>query len=130
MKHVQVVAYCDGTHEDKVRSMIERTVSVDSSKAVVLDLCEPCDKIFQDLQALMERGAVAEQQSKGTKKSSTKRKVGVELTTTCPNCGYHTPSRSALGAHLKSHHDQKLTDFTDDQMDAAERAYKDSLVSA
>jgi hypothetical protein len=141
MKHIQVVAYCDGlTHEaERVRSTIERTISVDGSGDIVLDLCEQCDQQVQAMQALMERGSKADEP---TRRAARPQRPGSHRTpgeksrepggmpSTCPDCLHHTPTRSALGQHVKKKHGKQLKSFTDQQYVRAEEEYQQQLVQS
>lgn len=119
MKHVTITGYCDGDHEEKTLSVIERTISVDGGKPVLLDLCEPHDKIIRDLYVLMERGATLDEPVKKKPKSGrqvggTAKPTSIPLPPapqTCPECGHTSPTRSALGQHLRSKHDKGFRDY-------------------
>lgn len=135
-KEVMVVAWCDGTiHEVQERAEVERTVQVDGGVPVTLDLCLVCNKVFDDLASLMQRGAPVndvpkrspkaqnpppEEGVSGSKRTS-KRLTEENLPKACPeeNCidprtneQYVAPSRAALGQHLKIKHDKRLGDYT------------------
>lgn len=128
-KEVMVVAWCDGAmHEVQERAEVERTVQVDGGAPVTLDLCLVCNKVFDDLASLMQRGAPVNDVPKRTPKAKNPevknkpatRLRGNDLPTQCleENCidprtneQYVAPSRSALGAHLKIKHNTKLTDY-------------------
>ena len=126
MKEVTVIAFCDGDHEERIRSVVERTVAIDGSKAVMLDLCDTCDKVVGDMLILMERGAVVK--GGGKKKSGTGtgrpvgRPAGAPFKTSipfegphiCPECGFESKSRGALGQHLSSKHDKGFRDYAID----------------
>jgi hypothetical protein len=98
-------------------------------------VCQECDQLFAILLQLMERGAVVEvpkakkqKVSDGPIRAQSKRVPASELPTTCPDCGFHSVSRSALGQHLRMKHEGKgFKDFTEEQMAAAETDYQNSL---
>lgn len=131
-KEVQVVSWCDGDHEAQERAVMERIVTVDGGKPVVLDLCERCDKVMGDLLTLMERGAPAD----GSKPKRQHRKtpgpyqstgsggrvrvLAADMPMDCrePGCvdprtgvAYVAPTRSALGQHVKQKHHKLLSDY-------------------
>ena len=122
MKHIQVIAFCDGEHEERTRAVTERTIKIDGGEPVLLDLCEPCDKPFLDMLVLMERGAVVERTKgpKGKRSGTPSRETrpsrlpGMDVTNlTCPECGHVSPSRSALGQHTRSRHGKGLKEYAD-----------------
>ena len=108
--------------------MTERVVSLDGGKPVLLDLCEPHDKVFADVATLMERGATV---GKSDRPSRSRKAASPDGTTEprrsqngrlippgsdrtdCvePDCGYVSPTRSALGQHVKQKHGKKLSDY-------------------
>lgn len=107
MKQVHVTAFCDGAdHEERTPAIIERTVRVDRGDPVVLDLCEGCDKTFIDLLVLMERGAPP-----APDHSRPSRLRGSGLSTTCPECGKPSKTRSALGQHTRKIHGKGLKEY-------------------
>jgi hypothetical protein len=124
MKHIQIIAMCDGDHQTKTQARVERTVSVDGSTAIVLDLCEQCDSIITQLYALMEKGTPVDQPKAVRKNSPGKRAPASDLPKTCPKCLLHSKSRSALGQHIRHMHDMTLRDFTDAEFEEAERRYE------
>lgn len=121
MKQVKVISWCDGDHEEKEIATIERIVSIDQGKPVLLDLCEPHDKAFVDLLALMENGAVVEpgKKKKGSSGKTGNRPAGAPFETTipfegphiCPECGFESKSRGALGQHLSTKHNKGFKDY-------------------
>jgi hypothetical protein len=133
-KEVQIVPWCDGDHEEAVRAEVERTVAVDGSKTILLDLCQPCDKLFEDLSWLMERGVQADKvREPRRRKASEVRPVAEtprkrkgrqpppgakrvdcqEPSCLDPRTGepYMAPTRSALGQHIKQKHHKLLSDY-------------------
>lgn len=129
MKEVTIVGYCDGDHEgDPVRSVVERTVSIDGSKPVMLDLCGEHDQQIATLLSLMERGAVlpgVTPKKKSAKAVATPGSVqrstrgGAPFLTSipfdgphiCPECQFESKTRSALGQHLSSKHSKRFRDY-------------------
>lgn len=131
MKEITVIGYCDGDHEDRQRSSVERVVSVDGSKPVALDLCEQCDSMVSRLLELMDRGVVVktptkkksaapasgggqqQQQSgtRGTYHTPTGKVPPLEGPHICPECGFESTSRGALGQHLNTTHDKGFRDY-------------------
>lgn len=119
MKEVMIVAYCDGNHEGRTPSAVERTVTIDGSKPVVLDLCGECDKAILALLTLMEQGAVvprreAQAAAKAPtpkKKKDKKSEKSDDEDHTCPDCGHKSPNRTALGQHLRNRHGKGFRDL-------------------
>jgi hypothetical protein len=134
MKEITVTGYCDGNHEDKIRSVVERTLSVDGSKPVLLDLCDTCDALVSGLMVLMERGVVVKEPGKkkvsdgpikkaaakkpepprptrGTYHEPTGKVPPLEGPHICPECGFESKSRSALGQHLTVTHSKGFRDY-------------------
>jgi hypothetical protein len=134
-KEVQIVAWCDGEHSGEVvLATVEREVSLDKGPPIVLDLCDVCDKVVQDLQALMGRGVRVRHQPR---RSHTKIDPGKgpkpgpdgpvvepwsepEEERTCPDerCtggedggAYVAPTRSALNQHVRKIHHTKFADY-------------------
>jgi hypothetical protein len=126
VKHIQVIAYCDGTHDEKVKATIERTVKIDNGKPVLLDLCEPCDKPFLALLDLMERGAPVEKPERPkrdrTGESRPSRIPGgpVHLRT-CPECGHVSPNRSTLGQHTRTQHGKGLRAYSKEDFEKVQQ---------
>jgi len=122
MKHVQIVAFCDGEiHEHggqlaTVPATVERTISVDGSKPVLLDMCAECDHQILAILTLMERGAAIDlpvKKNKGSKPPATATPAPSDLSTACPeeDCGYSAPNRAALGQHTRSQHGKGLKQY-------------------
>lgn len=124
MREIQVNAFCDLDHDEKVPATVERTVSIDGSDVVVLDLCEEHDsEVFTIVLVAMERGAVVqappEQPRKRTRTGRNphhERKHESEHPSdpkyrTCPECGFVSRTRSSLGQHLSARHQKGFKDF-------------------
>jgi hypothetical protein len=124
-RELKLVLWCDGEHDEDVEAVMSRTVSVDGGKPMLLDLCETCDKVVQDMIAFMDRGvlaskAVAMPHARVRKsallpvreRAGTGRVDGKDRTD-CPEegCGHVSPTRSALGAHVKTAHGTKIRDY-------------------
>lgn len=119
MKEVTIVAFCDGTQhgEARQRSSIERVVSIDGGRPVTLDLCDVCDVQVEQMLRLMENGSSTKS---GKKRGPTPgRARNQALPTTipvdgphvCPECGFESKSRGALGQHLSSKHNKGFRDY-------------------
>lgn len=115
MKEVTIVAYCDGNHENREPSSVERTVTIDGSKPVILDLCGECDKAILALLALMEQGAVLPQAKKPAAKKASPTEASVTALSneslSCPECEYTGPNRAALGQHTRGSHGKGLKEY-------------------
>jgi hypothetical protein len=125
MKEVTVIGFCDGDHEERIRSIVERTIAIDGSKPVMLDLCETCDKIIEGMLILMEHGAVVKGGSKksssggGGSRTSSSKPTGAAFKTSipfegphiCPECQFESVSRQALGQHLSVKHNKRFSDY-------------------
>jgi hypothetical protein len=123
-RELRLDLWCDGEHGDEdVPATVTRTLTLDSGEPYLLDLCERCDKAVQDIALLMQRGVLAEQAIIAPG-STPPRKKGPLVPTavaskmkqsvpwrTCPDCGYVTPTRSALGQHVKQKHEKLLRDY-------------------
>jgi len=114
MKEVTIVAYCDSDHDQRVAAGVERTVQIDGSKPVVLDLCDNCDQVIQSLLGLMEKGAVIPgKKSKSAKAAPHPKppsKAGTGVEEKCPEkgCSHSSPNRAALGQHTRATHGKGL----------------------
>lgn len=105
MREVQVVAWCDNAHTSQVRATHERRLSVDGGKVVLLDLCEACDSTFvRDVMPYAERGAPVDKVTLAAVDASAN-------STTCPECGFVSKSRGALGQHLSKKHSKGFKDY-------------------
>lgn len=101
MKEVTVQAWCDGHHpEGRINAPNERTMTLNGGSAVVLDLCDRC---LDSLVALYEAG--------GHPPTNVSRGTLPVNSTTCPECGLVSASRSALGQHLRRAHDTGIKDY-------------------
>lgn len=115
-KEIKIVAWCDGDHEDDdTIATVERLIWMDQGKPILLDLCDTCDKVMQDLQELMSRGVVADK----TMVTPIKKPVWAEnpdtpeKDRTCPDgdCGFVAVTRQALGKHVRSKHGKSFKDY-------------------
>lgn len=131
MKKVTVVAYCDNVHEaGETLATIERTLSIDGSKPVELDLCPECDVLVLALMDVMERASEQAKQVKAEGKKAKAPKVKVpslaevtivepevkpsqhdEVESKCPLCEHVSPRRTALGQHLRAVHNKGFRDL-------------------
>jgi hypothetical protein len=125
MKDHIIVAYCDGpVHgEEWVNADVERTLSVDGSNPVLVDLCAECDgSLISPVFRLIHEGQPVEQPKK--RKSPAKRvKPETKATVshikdyaavsmrTCPDCGHVSASRDALGMHTRKQHNKGLKEY-------------------
>lgn len=119
MKEVTIVGYCDGDHDQRMRSAVERVLTVDGSKPVTLDLCDECDGSIRDLLVLMESGSVVtgKRQRKSRAATPPARPVGVTAPPRggphiCPECQFESASRGALGQHLLHTHQKGFRDYS------------------
>jgi len=134
-RELKLITWCDGDHDHDEPATVVRTLTVDNCKPVLLDLCEPCDKVVQDMLSLMQQGVLADKAIVGSmtgprprvvqsRPSPTRsdsavsaRRKQIEASgqhrTDCAeeDCDYVAPTRSALGQHLKMKHDAKLSDY-------------------
>jgi hypothetical protein len=119
-RELKLVSWCDGEHheDEEVPAVVARTLSVDGGKPMLLDLCETCDKVVRDLIVFMDRGLLASRAVSvpGVRKSDLPTRVttvvgGGKDRTDCPECGHVSPTRSAMGAHLKTKHQKKIRDY-------------------
>jgi hypothetical protein len=123
-REVQIVSWCDGDHEEATEAEVERVVSLDGGKAILLDLCEACDnEVFENLVWLMERGVEAAKVApQRPHKPAFRTREGAwkgKDRTDCPEKDidprtgkpYVANNRKALQSHLKQKHDKKLSDY-------------------
>lgn len=113
MKEVRLIPWCDGHDDEKVEAVIERTITIDGCKPVLLDLCDLCDKNVIVVAELLSRGVLAEKPKRKPKAKPkgdllTPADVDSQTTTACPRCGHNSPTRSALGAHTRTKHGMGL----------------------
>lgn len=121
MKRIQVLAFCDSEHETPVRATHERTVAIDGSKPIMLDLCDSCDVFIRDLLVLMERGSVAEVPEKKIRASKQHGSPG--FIRVCPECLMQSVSRSSLGQHVRHRHGKGLKDYSEEEFREAQEKY-------
>lgn len=123
MREVIIVPWCDGHDDIKVEATVERTISIDGCKPVLLDLCDQCDKDVIIVSELMSRGVLAENPKRKPRKPKVQQFEGADepypfvggedpkTTTICRICGHDSPTRSALGAHVKTKHSMGLKEM-------------------
>lgn len=107
MKEIEVHAWCDGNHssaDGRIEAVIERTLTVNGSKPILLDLCADHDRLLTDL---MEAGSVIPTSAQSSSNLPTLAKD----TTECPECGLVSNSRSALGQHLNRMHRHGIKEY-------------------
>lgn len=124
MKQVVVQSFCD-LHDGvmNVRAAEEETYN-----GMVLDLCEEhaaeVRHLISQISELFEAGVPikdgrrpmrkgpppAAKTGRGTNRVASRMKE-TEAWRTCPECGHIPPTRSALGAHMRSHHGARLRDY-------------------
>ena len=128
-KEIQIIGWCDGPHETRVRSTIERTVALDGQRPIALDLCQDHNAAFSAVEELLEFGepvAVDSVQRRGVgrpPKSGRPASGGQAhpmVASECqfPGCnkGPHggpfiAQSRTGLGAHMTRSHKIGLGEF-------------------
>lgn len=121
MREIRVMRWCDAKHGDDERERIhaqhEVVVAMDRAKPLMIDLCDDhYMQIVDPLRVLLdERGAPADQPQTPQARSNAGRKVDVPSVKLpappCPVCGTQSPTRGALGQHLKQKHGKGLLDF-------------------
>jgi hypothetical protein len=89
---------------------VERTLSLDGSAPVVLDLCEVDDQLIQRVRVLMDRGAPVAKGKPGPKTGTT---VNVWMTCPEPGCVGGGHGRAGLGMHTRRVHNKMLRDYGD-----------------
>src|SRR5215831_17310274 len=113
-KEVRVIAWCDGEHRHREEATVERHETLDG-RPVVLDLCEPCNKLLDEAQEVVRewlRRGVLESKAAASTESKTRSRRGPDVESvfmrTCPEpgCTYVAPTRSALSQHTKQKHDR------------------------
>lgn len=119
MKQVVVQAYCDlCAEEGQAEVPAERE---ETFNGYVLDLCgkhsASVEELLVILNGMFKRGVPAEEGKVPKKRGRPTGRppddlLNSEVGRTCPDCGYVTPTRSALGQHVKSKHRKVLGDYT------------------
>lgn len=124
MKEIIVKAWCDnplGLHDDRKKSDEEQRVTVEG-KALTLDCCNGCLSEMRSLLAhWIEIGSPVQRRRDSERQATPARQPApsgvqgrrtyglVEDTPdswrTCPECRVVSPTRSALGQHMRSKHD-------------------------
>ncbi len=116
MKQVVVQSYCDLHSEeaDPVPATTEVTF-----EGRLLDVCTQHERVVNEqiasLVDLFSHGVEVEQSAPISRKRPIGRPKREEFQTerfrTCPDCGHVTPTRSALGQHVKQRHEKLLRDY-------------------
>jgi hypothetical protein len=119
MREVVVLRFCDGDHIEQVSATVEEVEGF-GGEPMLLDLCNPCFEVYRKdvatVQEWLRRGVPAAKAVTGPapvrrpRARPTGRKRKEDLTTTCNQCGYTCPTRTALGQHTKQKHDMTLTE--------------------
>lgn len=116
MKTVVVQAYCD-LHSEPGEVPATDEVTYEGR---VLDVCAEHKAVVDDainaIRDLFASGVPVSQVPKTPRSARKKGRPPQELKEseawrTCPECHYTTPTRSALGQHLKTQHGKVLGDF-------------------
>jgi hypothetical protein len=107
MKEVQVIAYCDGEHQGRVKATRERTVSIDGSQPTALDLCDEHDEAIEAVAALLSRGVMVK---KGLSRPS-KRGTDQQIPCLLPGCGGTYRNRAGLAQHTNRTHNMTLAEY-------------------
>ena len=121
-RELKLITWCDGDHEEDVPSTTVRRLSVDGGPTILLDLCDVCDKVVQDVFVLMDSGVPESKAIFEPTPTPRKRTPSTPPTTKpiradgrdrrdCPECDYIGNTRSAMGQHLKQKHHKQLSDF-------------------
>lgn len=103
MKEIEVRAWCDWVHPDRIPAVIEVRVAVNGGVEHVMDLCADHDML---LAAVMERASPIRPEQSGLP-------VLPPFSSTCPHpeCGFESISRQALSSHLKRMHGNGIRDY-------------------
>lgn len=105
MKQIQVIAWCDGPHDEdeQVPATEQVTVQIDRLRPRTIDLCEFCYKdMVEPLRTTLVEFGV--DPTGAPPKATMPAKPKRQRTTACPLCDQVSNSRSALGQHLKRMH--------------------------
>lgn len=100
---MQVVLWCDGNHQGRVQAVREHTVILDHGKPRLFAVCDECDSTIFALAMMMENGSEPEAES-----LSDMEKIDALI---CPECGFVSVSRGALGQHLGKQHDKGIRSY-------------------
>jgi hypothetical protein len=114
VKQIIVQSFCDlcAVQEQETPATTEAT-----HNGRVLDLCDEHDTVISDLRRQIDRlfaEGVALEPVRPVRRGgrpTDDQKESVEWRT-CPECGHIPPTRSALGAHVKTAHNKRLRDYT------------------
>lgn len=124
MREVQITRWCDNHSEEKIQATVSRTVSVDDSPPVELDLCDDCDTgPFTAFLQLVGRGAVLPDRRgrvAGAKRGP--KLVAVDNKCPEPDCDYQPKNavnqrhgRRVLGQHILRAHGKGFRDYREVQ---------------
>lgn len=121
MKTVVVQAYCDlcSDAEEEVPATVEKT-----HEGFLLDLCARHDRQVTELlvvlNGMFQQGVEVSPPARRVVPPGSRAGVGGRPSNalkeslewrTCPDCGHETPTRSALGQHVKQQHQKRLRDY-------------------
>src|SRR5262245_42217782 len=99
MREIEVRMWCDGpTHLEHVPAEVERVITVGDGKPVLLDLCRQCDG---DVMSIVQAGTPLDKAMLTAEEEENR----------CPDCGFLSASRAALGQHLRARHQKGLKDL-------------------
>jgi hypothetical protein len=128
MKQVVVQSFCDpDIAENPDDEPVPATAEI-TRDGVVLDVCERHRVIVQGMLDELDQVFAMGSPVKGGRRPMRKgpppvpksrrggnrvasRMKETEAWRTCPECGHIPPTRSALGAHMRSHHGARLRDY-------------------
>lgn len=109
MKEIEVHSWCDWDHPTRVPADIEVQVSINGSKARVLDLCADHDLL---LAALFQQGASVTDipEPRAARAGGRRPMPGPHL---CPICDSEHASRNAMTKHLRSAHQTSIKELAE-----------------
>lgn len=97
-KEIEVIAWCDGPHDKRVRAGRDYTITMDGGKPTVIDLCDQCVTTFiEPVASMLQVGAEV--------KGSVAKSYG------CPVCTFASPTPQGLGKHARSAHGATVTEL-------------------
>jgi hypothetical protein len=115
-KQVNIVAYCDGEHDEMVLATTERTINVDDDGPRTVDLCADHDKVVQELQVLLVNGVPVRRTRKTPPPGVDRdrhRGAAEDLRVPCPEpgCDRTAKNRAGLAQHTLQGHGKSLRDY-------------------